>query len=180
MEERVLSAGEARFAIRPAMPADVAEILRLIRELADYEKLSGMAVGTESMLHQALFGARPAAEALVAERGGRVVGFALYFTTFSTFLCRPGLYLEDLFVEPAHRGFGIGKALLRALAALAVERGCGRLEWRVLDWNEPSIRFYESLGARLLKEWLLVRMTREEFAALGKSGPNSVSAGKGI
>jgi len=106
------------------------------------------------------------AEALVAERGGRAVGFALFFTTFSTFLCKPGVYLEDLFVEPAQRGHGIGKALLRELAALAVARDCGRFEWRVLDWNEPSIRFYESLGAKILPEWQLVRMTAPEFARL--------------
>jgi len=154
------------FTIRPAVPADAAEIARLIRELAEYEKLAHMAVGTPQMVSEALFAARPAAEAMMAERGGRAVGFALYFTTFSTFLCRPGLYLEDLFVEPAHRGHGIGKALLARLAALAVERGCGRLEWRVLDWNAPSIRFYESLGAKLMPEWQLVRMTAPEFAAL--------------
>ena len=158
------------FAIRPAAPADVPELLRLIHELAEYEKLADMAVGTAPMLHAALFGARPAAEAIVAERGGRAVGFALYFTTFSTFLCKPGLYLEDLFVEPAHRGAGVGKALLSRLAQLAAERGCGRLEWRVLDWNEPSIRFYESLGASLLKEWILVRMTRPEFERLAARG----------
>jgi GNAT superfamily N-acetyltransferase len=97
------------------------------------------------------------------------VGFALFFTTFSTFLCKPGLYLEDLFVEPAHRGAGIGKALLRRLAALALERGCGRFEWRVLDWNTPSIRFYESLGARILPEWELVRMTQPEIEALARA-----------
>ena len=96
------------------------------------------------------------------------MGFALYFTTFSTFLCRPGIYLEDVFVEPAHRGLGIGKAILRHLAALAVERGCGRFEWRVLDWNEPSIRFYESLGGKVLPEWELVRMNAPEFTALAK------------
>lgn len=166
MEELVLSAPTPDFSIREAAPRDVGEILRLIRELAVYEKLEHMAVGTEAMLRESLFGARRAAEALVAERSGRAVGFALYFTTFSTFVCRPGLYLEDLFVEPAHRGAGIGKALLRRLAALAVERDCGRLEWRVLDWNEPSIRFYESLGARILPEWELVRMTRPEFSRL--------------
>ena len=159
---------EERFLIRPAAPGDERELLRLIGELAEYEKLAHMAVGTEPKLREALFGARPACEALVAQAGGRAVGFALYFTTFSTFLCQPGLYLEDLFVEPAHRGAGIGKALLRRLAALAAERGCGRLEWRVLDWNAPSIRFYESLGASLLKEWVLVRMTEPEFAALGR------------
>jgi GNAT superfamily N-acetyltransferase len=154
------------FSIRPATPSDCAEILRLVSELAVYEKLEHMAVGTEQALREQLFGPRPAAETLIAERGGRAVGFALYFTTFSTFLCKPGLYLEDLFVEPAHRGAGIGKALLRRLAALARERDCGRLEWRVLDWNEPSIRFYESLGATVMKEWLLVRMTQEEFSRL--------------
>ena len=168
MEERLLKPRATDFAIRAATPADVPELLRLIHELAEYEKLADMAVGTPQMLHKALFGARPAAEAMVAERGGRTVGFALYFTTFSTFLCKPGLYLEDLFVEPAHRGAGIGKALLRRLAALAAERGCGRLEWRVLDWNEPSIRFYESLGASLMKEWILVRMTRAEFERLSR------------
>ena len=168
MEEPVLKPARADFALRPATRADVPELLRLIRELAVYEKLEHMAAGTVPMLTDALFGAHPAAEAMVAERGGRAVGFALYFTTFSTFLCKPGLYLEDLFVEPAHRGAGIGKALLAALAALAAQRGCGRLEWRVLDWNEPSIRFYESLGASLLKEWVLVRMTRDEFEALAQ------------
>ena len=154
------------FTIRPAEPSDCAEILRLIGELAVYEKLEHMAVGTAEALREQLFGPRPAAETLIAERGGRAVGFALYFTTFSTFLCKPGLYLEDLFVEPAHRGAGIGKALLRRLAALARERDCGRLEWRVLDWNEPSIRFYESLGATVMREWLLARMTEEEFSRL--------------
>ena len=156
------------FTIRPAVPRDTPEILRLIRALADYEKLSDMAVGTEKMLHDALFGARPSCEALVAEDNGRTVAFAIFFATFSTFLCKPGVYLEDLFVEPEHRGRGIGKALLARLAALAVERGCGRFEWRVLDWNEPSIRFYESLGAKLMPEWELVRLTGqplEELAA---------------
>jgi GNAT superfamily N-acetyltransferase len=154
------------FSIRAAKRGDCAEILRLIHALAEYEKLADMAVGTPAMLDDQLFGARPSAEALIAERGGRAVGFALFFTTFSTFLCKPGLYLEDLFVEPEQRGHGIGKALLRELAALAVARDCGRFEWRVLDWNEPSIRFYESLGAKLLPEWQLVRMTAPEFARL--------------
>jgi GNAT superfamily N-acetyltransferase len=172
MEEPVLKPARADFAIRPAAPGDVPEILRLIGELAEYEKLADMAVGTPDMLHASLFGDRPAAEAMIAERGGRAVGFALYFTTFSTFLCRPGLYLEDLFVEPAQRGSGIGKALLARLAELAAERGCGRLEWRVLDWNEPSIRFYESLGASLMKEWILVRMTGPEFERLAHQERN--------
>ena len=156
----------ADFMIRAATRGDVPEILRLIGALAEYEKLSGMLVGTEAMLAEQLFGARPAAECLIAEQGGRAVGFALFFTTFSTFLCQPGLYLEDLFVEPGARGLGIGKALLKRLAALAVERDCGRFEWRVLDWNEPSIKFYQSLGATVMPEWELVRMTAPQFAAL--------------
>ena len=156
---------EKQFLIRAAKPADTAELMRLIGALADYEKLRHMFVGTEAMLKDALFGARPVCEALMAERGGRAVGFALFFTTFSTFLCKPGLYLEDVFVEPEHRGAGIGKALLRRLAALALERGCGRFEWRVLDWNEPSIKFYQSLGAVVMPEWQLVRMTEPEFSA---------------
>jgi GNAT superfamily N-acetyltransferase len=157
---------EKQFLIRAAAPADVGELLRLIHELAVYEKLEHMAVGTQPMLHAALFGERPVCEALVAQSGGRAVGFALFFPTFSTFLCKPGLYLEDLFVEPAHRGLGIGKALLQRLAALTVERGGGRFEWRVLDWNEPSIRFYEGLGATLLREWLLARITGPELERL--------------
>ena len=157
---------EERFLIRAAAPADVAELLRLIHELAVYEKLEHLAVGTPPQLHEALFGKRPVCEALVAEVEGRAVGFALYFATFSTFLCKPGLYLEDLFVEPAHRGSGIGKALLKRLAAITVERGGGRFEWRVLDWNEPSIRFYEGLGATLMREWLLARLTGPELARL--------------
>ena len=156
------------FAIRIATPRDTPEILRLIAALAEYEKLSHMLAGTEAMLAEQLFGKRPAAECLIAERGGRAVGLALFFTTFSTFLCQPGVYLEDLFVEPQARGLGIGKALLKSLAELAVERDCGRFEWRVLDWNEPSIRFYESLGAKLLPEWQLVRMTAPEFAVLAR------------
>jgi GNAT superfamily N-acetyltransferase len=159
---------EEPFLIRPAAAADVPELLRLIGELAEYEKLAHMAVGTEPMLRDAMFGPRPVCEALIAERGGRAVGFALFFPTFSTFLCKPGLYLEDLFVEPAHRGAGIGKALLRRLAALVVERGGGRFEWRVLDWNEPSIRFYESLGATLMREWLLARLTGPPLEALAR------------
>ncbi len=159
------------FSIRAATPADVADILRLVRGLAEYEKLVDQAAGTPDRMHAALFGERPAAEAIVAQRGARAVGFALFFTTFSTFLCKPGIYLEDVFVEPAHRGLGIGKALLGALAALAVARDCGRLEWRVLDWNAPSIRFYESLGATLLPEWELVRMTAAEFGALARLAP---------
>src|SRR4051812_33398168 len=150
---RTLSRGNAMAetaTIRPATEADVEELLRLIRELAVYEKLEHMAVGTPEMMRDALFGPRRACEAVMLQVGGRSVGFALYFISFSTFLCKPGLYLEDLFVEPAHRGHGHGKALLKHLARICVERDYGRFEWRVLDWNEPSIKFYESLGAKIL------------------------------
>ena len=170
---------EEPFLIRVATPRDVPDLLRLIQGLAEYEKLAHMCVGTEGQLHAALFGARPAAEAMIAEHGGRAVGFSLFFTTFSTFLCKPGLYLEDVFVEPGHRGRGIGKALLKRLAQLAAERDCGRLEWRVLDWNAPSIRFYESLGASLLKEWILVRMTEPEFRSLGSQQIAPASSTRG-
>jgi GNAT superfamily N-acetyltransferase len=164
MEKQLLTRDQ--FLIRAAAAPDVPEIQRLIRALAVYEKLEHMVVGTEAMLLESLFGARPACEALVAVSGGRTVGFALHYPTYSTFLCKAGIHLEDLFVEPEHRGKGIGKALLASLARLAVERGCGRFEWNVLDWNEPSIRFYESLGAKIMKDWQLVRMTEAEFRAL--------------
>ena len=159
MEEQLLS-------IRGATPGDVGDLQRLIRELAVYEKLEHLVVGTAPMLHEALFGEHAVVEALVAESGGRAVGFAIFFKSFSTFLCKPGLFLEDVFVEPAHRGQGIGKALLKALAAICVERGYGRFEWHVLDWNEPSIRFYESLGGTVMREWWLVRVTGDELARL--------------
>ena len=161
-----MSPAKTEFTIRPAEPRDCAELLRLVGELAVYEKLADQAVGTVPMLNAALFGPRPSCEALIAERAGRAVAFALYFTTFSTFLCRPGLYLEDVFVEPGSRGHGIGKALLARLATIATERGCGRFEWRVLDWNEPSIKFYESLGAKVMPEWLLVRVTASGFGKI--------------
>jgi GNAT superfamily N-acetyltransferase len=154
------------FTLRDATRADVPDLLRLIHALAVYEKLEHMAVGTPEQLAEALFGPRPACAAVIAERDGRAVGFALHFTTFSTFLCKPGLYLEDLFVEPEHRGAGIGKALLRHLARKALDLGYGRFEWRVLDWNEPSIRFYRSLGAAIMPEWHLVRMTGPEMRDL--------------
>ena len=157
------------FRITPARAADVGTIFELIKQLAVFEKLEDMVIGNEAMLHDALFGKRPACECVVAWEAERPVGFALYFTTFSTFLTKPGLYLEDLFVIPAARGDGYGKALLKHLAALAQARGCGRFEWRVLDWNEPSIKFYESLGASVMKEWLLVRMTETEIRHLAGS-----------
>lgn len=154
-------------AIRPATAGDVAQILRLIRALADYEKLAHEVVATEAALRQTLFGARPAAEVLLAEEAGRPVGLALFFQNYSTFLARPGVYLEDLFVEPEFRGQGIGKALLAAVARLAVQRGCGRFEWAVLDWNAPAIEFYRSLGAKPLNDWTLFRVTGEALAKLG-------------
>ena len=151
--------------IRYATAKDCAAILGFIRELAEYERLAHEVVADEAQLRATLFGVKPAAEVLLAELAGEAVGFALFFQSYSTFLAKPGLYLEDVFVEPGHRGAGIGKAILRHLAKLAIERGCGRFEWRVLDWNEPSIRFYESLGGKVLPEWQLVRMTETEFTA---------------
>lgn len=150
------------FVLRPASPADLPDLVRLIEALAEYEKLTHLLEVTPEKLHPHLFGEHPPAEALVAQADGAgVVGFALFFANFSTFLCRPGLYLEDLFVLPEHRGSGIGKALLRALGALAVERGCGRFEWSVLDWNEPAIRFYEAMGASVLPDWRICRLSGE-------------------
>jgi GNAT superfamily N-acetyltransferase len=153
---------------RPATPADLPAIVGLIRELAAFEHLEHLVVVTPESLQPHLFGARPAAEAVVAEVAGEVVAFALFFTNFSTFLGKPGLYLEDLYVQPAHRGTGIGKALLRHLASLAVERGCGRFEWSVLDWNAHAIRFYESMGATVMPEWRICRVTGEPLRTLGQ------------
>lgn len=152
--------------IRPATPADVDLIVALIRELAEYEKLLDQCHATPAALEASLFGARPQAECLIAEHEGRGVGFALFFHNYSTFLARPGLYLEDLYVRPAARGLGLGRALLAALAQLAVERGCGRFEWSVLDWNTPAIRFYESLGAKAQSEWTIYRVTGEALTTL--------------
>ena len=153
--------------LRRAVRADVPEILRLIKALAEYEKLAQDVVATEAALAATLFGESPAAEVLLAEEQGRAVGFALFFQNYSTFLARPGIYLEDLFVEPQARGKGIGKALLRAVARLAVERGCGRFEWAVLDWNDPAIGFYKSLGARPMDDWTVMRVTGEALRRLG-------------
>lgn len=152
--------------IRPATPTDVPVIAQLIRDLAEYEKLPQWV--DEARLRDHLFGPRPYCEVLLAEDGGRVVGFALFFHNYSTFRNRPGLYLEDLYVEPAARGSGFGKALLRALAKVAVERDCARVEWMVLDWNEPSIRFYQSLGAVPLDDWITYRLTGEALERLAK------------
>ena len=145
--------------LRPAAPADLSAIVGLITELAVYEKLSHMVVVTPESLHPHLFGPRPVAEAVVGEVNGRVVAFALFFTNFSTFLGQPGLYLEDLYVQPAHRGTGLGKALLQHLGALAVARGCGRFEWSVLDWNQPAIDFYRAMGATVMPDWRICRLS---------------------
>ncbi|MCX6597816.1 MAG: GNAT family N-acetyltransferase [Acidobacteria bacterium] len=152
--------------LRLAQPADVSLILHFIRGLAEYERLADSVVANEALLTETLFGARPYAEVIIAEWDGAPAGFALFFHNYSTFLARPGIYLEDLFVDPAHRGRGIGKALLVRLAHLAVERNCGRLEWSVLDWNEPAIGFYRSLGAIAMDEWTINRVTGEALAKL--------------
>ncbi|TMB88101.1 MAG: GNAT family N-acetyltransferase [Chloroflexi bacterium] len=154
--------------IRPAERADVPLVAGLIRQLARFEKLEHEVVLTEELLDAGLFGARPYAEAVMAEQDGEAIGFALFFHTFSTFLARPGLYLEDLFVLPDHRGHGVGRALLAHLAQLALERGCGRLEWAVLNWNQEAIRFYERLGARPNSEWTVYRLAGEALQALGR------------
>jgi GNAT superfamily N-acetyltransferase len=155
------------FTLRPAQPHDVDAIVELICELAAFEQLTHLLQVTPERLQPQLFGPRPAAEALVAEAGGAVVAFALYFTNFSTFLALPGLYLEDLYVRPAYRGHGIGEALLKRLGALAVERGCGRFEWSVLDWNEHAIRFYRRMGATVMPDWRICRISGDALQAFG-------------
>ena len=154
--------------LRPANKVDVPVIAELIRGLARYEKLEDQVEMTEELLAGGLFGERPYAEVVLAEEDGAAVGFALFFHNFSTFLGRPGIYLEDLFVLPEHRGRGIGRTLLAHLARLAVERGCGRLEWAVLDWNRDAIGFYESLGARPNSEWTVYRLTGEALTGLAR------------
>ncbi|GLU32355.1 GNAT family N-acetyltransferase [Trinickia caryophylli] len=157
-------------AIRAAEPRDVPAMLGLMLELAEYEKLTHLFVATEDSLRDALFGTRPAAEALVAERDGSIVGYALFFHNFSTFLSRRGLYLEDIYVQPAIRGGGLGTALLRRVAEIALERQCGRFEWSVLDWNQPAIDFYTKLGATVMPDWRIVRVTDEALRRLAQGG----------
>ena len=152
--------------IRLATRADLPTILDFIRRLADYEKLSHEVTATEAELDRTLFGEQPAAEVVIAEHDGSPAGFALFFHNYSTFLAKPGIYLEDLFVLPAHRGKGIGKALLQFLAHTALERGCGRFEWSVLDWNTPAIEFYRSIGAVPMEEWTVQRVTGEALQQL--------------
>ncbi len=158
--------------IRRAVAADVPLIRELIEGLATYERLRHECVATDELLRASLFGDRPVAEVVIAEWNGEAVGFALFFHNYSTFLARPGIYLEDLFVRPEFRGHGIGKALLQHLAQLAVARGCGRLEWSVLDWNEPAIGFYKSLGARAQDEWTVYRVTGDALVTLAQAKEN--------
>ena len=157
--------------ITAACKSDVPLILSLINELADYERLRHEAVATEASLQEALFGSKPGAEAVIARVDGEPAGFALFFHNFSTFLGRRGLYLEDLFVRPTFRGRAIGKSLLSYLAALAVERGCGRFEWQVLDWNTPARDFYERLGAKANPAWINYRLTGEALQRLAATRP---------
>jgi GNAT superfamily N-acetyltransferase len=157
---------ESTFSIRAAQASDVVHIHGMIVELAIFEKLEHLVVATEALLHEGLFGARPSCEALVGEENGKVVCFALFFHNFSTFLTKKGLYLEDLYVRQDHRGKGFGRQMLVRLAQLAVERNCGRFEWSVLDWNEPAIQFYKSMGAEILPEWRTCRVTGPSLSAL--------------
>jgi len=157
--------------IRLATAEDCALILTFIKGLAEYEKLADQVVATEQKLAETLFGDKPAAEVVIAEYQGKPAGFALFFHNYSTFLAQPGLYLEDLFVLPAFRGKNLGKLLLSYLAKLAVERGCGRFEWSVLDWNQPAIDFYQSQGAALLDDWRITRVTGAELTALAAQYP---------
>lgn len=156
------------FVVRPATPDDCETLLALITGLAEYEKLAHLVEATPEKLRETLFGARPHAEAVLVEvPGAQAVGFALFFHNFSTFLAKPGLYLEDLYVDPAWRGHGLGKMLLKHLAALAVARGCGRFEWSVLDWNTPSIDFYRAMGADVMPDWRICRVTGDALVKLG-------------
>jgi GNAT superfamily N-acetyltransferase len=154
--------------IRPATAGDAGVLLALVRELAVYERAPDAVVATEASFAAHISGDRPAFHALLAERGGEAIGFALYYFGFSTWRGTPVLYLEDLFVRPAARQQGVGKALMGALAGLAVDRGCHRFVWQVLDWNAPAIAFYEALGATVLREWLTVRVDGEALAALAR------------
>jgi len=157
------------FRIERATERDVPLILSLIKALAEYERMSNEVVATEAGLRETLFGAHPSAEVVIGYAGSEPAGFALFFHNYSTFLGRPGLYLEDLFVVPRFRGSGLGRALLTHLATLAVERGCGRFEWAVLDWNEPAIGFYKKLGARPMDEWTIFRVTGDALHRLAES-----------
>jgi len=163
------------FQIRPAGVGDVPIILELIRDLATYERAPDEVTATEEQLVDVLFGERPVAEVLLAFEAESPVGFAVYFYNFSTWLGRAGLYLEDLFVKPEKRGKGYGRALLVELAKIARDRGCGRMEWAVLDWNEPAIKFYRALGAKPMNEWTVFRLTGDEIAKLADAADTAAS-----
>ena len=167
--------GVADLQIRPARVEDVPVILELIRDLATYELAPDEVTATEEQLVDVLFGERPAAEVLLAFEGKSPVGFAVFFHNFSTWLGRPGLYLEDLFVKPEKRGKGYGRALLVELAKIACERGCGRMEWAVLDWNEPAMKFYRTLGAKPMDEWTVFRLTRDGIARLANAADTAAT-----
>src|SRR6516164_9440118 len=168
----------ADFKIRPARVDDMPIILQLIRDLATYERAPDEVVANEEQLIGVLFGERPVAEVLLAFEEESPVGFAVYFYNFSTWLGRPGLYLEDLFVRPENRGKGYGRALLVELAKIARDRGCGRMEWAVLDWNEPAIKFYRTLGAKPMDEWTVFRLTRDGIEKLANAADTAATAEK--
>jgi GNAT superfamily N-acetyltransferase len=158
----------ASLQIEPAVPADIPDIVGLIRELAEFERLIDQFIATADRMHESLFGAKRYAEVLMARLDGKAVGFALFFHNFSTFRAQPGIYLEDLYVRPAFRGEGIGEALLKRIAKLAVERGCGRFEWSVLDWNQRAVDFYKALGAEPLNEWTMFRVSGDNLNRLAQ------------
>jgi GNAT superfamily N-acetyltransferase len=164
---------KSELTLRPANPNDVSVLFYLIQALAEYEKLAHAVTGSAEALEKHLFSTQPYVEAVIAEVQGKAAGFALFFHNYSTFLTQPGIYLEDLFVLPEYRRQGIGKALIKYLAQLAVERGCGRLEWSVLDWNEPAIAFYRRMGASILPDWRICRVTGEAICAIATAeNPN--------
>jgi GNAT superfamily N-acetyltransferase len=170
-----VSSPSAAVVVRPAAPGDVTTIYGFIRELAEYERAPDAVTGTPEMLHQALFGPRPSAESLLAvDENGKSLGFALFYATFSTWECRPGIWLEDLFVPARLRRGGVGGALLSELAAIAVKRGCARLEWTALDWNAPAIAFYAGLGAERLQEWTTHRLAGSALTAVAAHAAHDV------
>jgi len=171
-----MSAHSSGTSVRPATPDDVPHILAFIRELAEYEKLTHEVSATEELLHATMFGPRAFAEALIGCVDGEPAGFAVFLYNYSTFLARPGIYLEDLYVRPPFRKLGLGKALLTSVARIAVERGCGRYEWSVLDWNTPSIQFYESLGAEMHGDWRRMRVSGRALEAMALGAPSVPAA----
>ena len=157
-----------RFALRDAIPADTTDITRLVYDLAVFEKIADEALATPARFHEQLFGQPPNAYAMVAEIAGHVIGIAIWFYNFSTFECRPGLYVEDVYVEPQHRGLGIGRAFFRGMAQRALQRGCSRMEWSVLDWNQAAVTFYRSMGAVGMEDWTVQRLSADRVALLAQ------------